>query len=83
VAIGWFSLSLSDYEDTDEDGRKKKQVKNDLAAKQSCGSLKTSFIGMCRALQVWKDIVVQELALKKELLKKQMDMKKTCNLKCS
>jgi hypothetical protein len=33
---------------------------------------------MCEALQDKKDVPVQELALEKELLKEQMDMKK-CN----
>jgi hypothetical protein len=82
AVIGWFSLSLSDYEDTDEDGRKKKQLKNDWATKQSCGSLKTLFITMCEALQDQNVISLQELVLKKELLKEQMNMKKF-NLKHS
>jgi hypothetical protein len=51
-------------------------MKNDLGHKPSRGSLKTLFIGMCEALQDRKGIAVQELVLKKELLKEQMNMKK-------
>jgi hypothetical protein len=54
----------------------KKQVKTDSGEKQSHGSLRASFESMCESIKDCKSIVVQELALKKELLQEQMLLKK-------
>jgi hypothetical protein len=72
AAIGQFSSStLESIEETNP-----KRARTDSGEKCSCGSLQQTFDSMCKSIKDCKLLAVQELALKKELLRKQMTLKK-------
>jgi hypothetical protein len=77
AAIGRFSLSSSEgSEESANTTKKHKRAKTDSGEKRSRGSLKASFESMCESIADRKSIAVQELSLKKELLREQMLLKK-------
>jgi hypothetical protein len=75
AAIGCFSSSPSD---SSEEGNPK-QAQTKSGEKRGHGSIQQSFDSMCELIvqiEECKWLVVQELALKKELLQEQMNLKK-------
>jgi hypothetical protein len=78
AAVGRFSLSSSeDSEEASKVTQNPKWMKTVASEKRSRGSIGSSFDSMCELIEERKLIAVQQLAVKKDLLQEQMLLKKT------